>query len=271
MWRRTMIVALILGGALALMACEVQFNVGGSATQVPLPTLVPTAPPMTNNSDPGQLATEAIIGGMVRLYCQSGCQAETVFPFRDMLFYSDYEALLSEMGELGRVTLAWFPESQPAQGGAPVNGILYIAQPPDSEAPLANYEVWREFLITVQGYLPPVTSNEPPTANLSVIEGPLQNVTEIHGFTSGEDGEESLANLLTTMGEQTPEQEQGDAPSTTKPHPFDVAQAQFLLRRSGAEDRLVILLKETEPPDSPRACFESISWLNWLLYCTSFW
>jgi len=276
MRRRMIIVALILGGALALMACEVQFNVGGGTVQPPLPTSAPTAaPPPPTTDESGQLATEAVIGGAVRVYCRTGCQLEEVYPFRDILVYTDYETLLSEMGEMGRVALAWFPEGQPANGQEPVDGTLYIAQPVDNEQAPPSYEFWREFLIAIQSHLPPVTSDETPTANLSVIEGPLQDVTTLITFPSGEDGEEALANLLDVMTAQRPEPEQDAQQSgptaTPEPHPFDVAQAQFLLVRSGADDRLVILLKGTEPPDNPRYCFESNSWLSWLIYCVSFW
>lgn len=272
MRQRVLILVFLLGATVALVACGVQINLDSEAIRTPLPTVAPTAPAII--TDAGQIATESVMGGAVRLYCRTDCQIEQVYPFREIRFYTDDETLQGEIGEMGRIALAWFPERQPANNEEPVNGTLYIAQAPGNEEVPPNYEYWRDFLIAVQSQLPPVLSDDAPTANMGVIEGPSQNITQIVPFPAGEDGEETLANLIAAMKSQAQISEP-QAETSTEEEPVnplaDIAQAQFLLRRSGAEDRLVILLEQTEPPDTPRLCFESSSWLYQLFYCTSFW
>ena len=249
MWRRVVVLVLVVVMALVgLTACAGQQS----------PNDVPEAAQPAAQTP----ATEAVLGGGVRLYCVEACQQNFVYQFNGIdsrNVWGDLATITDDPN--ARIVMAWVPPND----GQP-EGRLYIDEQElktgdGSQEDAAEY--FSQYAVVARTFIPePAADEAPVTSDLSTIQSEAQAIGEIIPFLSGGGMVDSLAELT-------------DAMTTAGDDPNVLTQAQLIAGGPGGgnnrENTLVIFDTEISGPDNALACAQNLSWATRILRCYGRW
>jgi hypothetical protein len=207
-------------------------------------------------------ATEAVLGGGVRLYCVEACQQNFVYQFNGIdtrNVWGDLATITDDPN--ARIVMAWVPPDDERPEGR-----LYIDEQElktgdGSQEDAAEY--FSQYAVVARIFIPePAADEAPVTSDLSTIQSEAQSIGEIIPFLSGGGMVDSLAELT-------------DAMTTAGNDPNVLTQAQLIVGGPGggnnSENTLIIFDTEISGPDNALACAQNPSWATRILRCYGRW